>query len=144
MNNSANARPLTLDEVETGDDSNRTDTLIKAALSLSQAIEALGSLNFFAELRLPEVKSGIDFYEEVRGFESALILEALRLSHGKQTRASSLLGLNPTTLNCMIKRLGIDAESLAEVGTVTRRRRGQRARTPRGNVQPLRHDLAQQ
>ncbi|MDT7602230.1 MAG: hypothetical protein QOF61_227 [Acidobacteriota bacterium] len=142
MNSLANVRSLTSNEVEASEDAKRTDTLIKAALSLSQAMEALGSLNFLAGLRMPEVKRGIDFYEEVRGFERALILEALRLSHGKQKRASSLLGLNPTTLNCMIKRLGIDADALAE-GDPVLRPRSQRAVTPQGNVQPLRHDMAQ-
>jgi transcriptional regulator with GAF, ATPase, and Fis domain len=143
MDSSANARALISDKVEAGDGPRQTDTLIKAALSLSQAIEALGSLNLLTELRLPEIKRGIDFYEEVRGFESALIVEALRLSHGKQTRASLLLGLNPTTLNCMIKRLGIDAESLAGAET-NKRPRGRRAKSPHGNVQPLRPDLARQ
>jgi transcriptional regulator with GAF, ATPase, and Fis domain len=143
MNSLANVRAMTLDEDETADDSNRTDTLIKAALSLSQAMEALGSLNFLSDLRLPDVKSGINFYEEVRRFESALIFEALRLSHGKQTRASSLLGLNPTTLNCMIKRLGIDAEALTGSAGVPREP-DRRPKTPRDNVQPLRHDLVRE
>lgn len=143
MNSLANVRTFTSGEGAAGEGANRTDTLIKVALSLSQAIEALGSLNFLAELRLPDVKQGIDFYEQVRGFESALILEALRLSHGKQKRASSLLGLNPTTLNCMIKRLGIDAESLA-AGETGLHPRSQRAKQQRGEAQPPRYDLARQ
>ena len=143
MNSLSNVHEMTLDEDETADDAKRTDTLIKAALSLSQAMEALGSLNFLGELRLPDLKSGINFYEEVRQFERALILEALRLSNGRQTRASALLGLNPTTLNCMIKRLGIDPDPVAEARTRLRAPEGD-APTPHGHVQPLRHDLVRQ
>jgi transcriptional regulator with GAF, ATPase, and Fis domain len=144
MNSLGNVRLSASVEDETDDGSHRTDTLIKAALSLSQAIEALGTLNFLGELRLPDVRQGIDFYAQVRGFESALILEALRLSHGKQKRASSLLGLNPTTLNCMIKRLGIDAESLAAGETKLYPRGHQRTPAQRDEAQPPRRDLAHQ
>ncbi|HVG28952.1 MAG TPA: helix-turn-helix domain-containing protein [Pyrinomonadaceae bacterium] len=109
-------------------ESHQNDTLIKAALSLSQAIEALGSLNFFSELRPPDVAGGLDFYREVRRFECALIREALRLTGGSQARACALLGLNPTTLNCMIKRYGIEASSLSPGVARGRRPRHRRAR----------------
>lgn len=95
-----------------GGEPERTDTLIRAALSLSQAIEALGTINFMKGAQPPDVRRGVDFYEEVRHFEVALILEALRITRGSQSRAAVLLGLNKTTLNCMIKRYGIDAEAL--------------------------------
>jgi transcriptional regulator with GAF, ATPase, and Fis domain len=113
---------------------NRNDTLIKAALSLSQAIEALGSLNFFSELRPPDVARGVDFYREVRRFECALINEALRLAGGSQTRACALLGLNPTTLNCMIKRYGIRSSSSGVAGG--RRPRPRHARKVETNAEP--------
>ncbi|HEX8163050.1 MAG TPA: helix-turn-helix domain-containing protein [Pyrinomonadaceae bacterium] len=115
-------------------ESSRNDTLIKAALSLSQAIEALGSLNFFNELRPPDVARGLDFYREVRRFECALISEALRLTGGSQTRACALLGLSPTTLNCMIKRYGIEAQTRAAAGG--RRSRPRRARQAETNAEP--------
>jgi transcriptional regulator with GAF, ATPase, and Fis domain len=123
-------------------ESNRNDTLIKAALSLSQAIEALGSLNFFSELRPPEVARGVDFYREVRRFECALIGEALRLTGGRQTQACALLGLNPTTLNCMIKRYGIGASSPGVARG--RRPRPRRARQVEPTAEPRAHDGTQQ
>jgi transcriptional regulator with GAF, ATPase, and Fis domain len=119
-------------------ESNRNDTLIKAALSLSQAIEALGSLNFFSEMRPPDVARGLDFYREVRRFECALIGEALRLSNGSQARACALLGLNPTTLNCMIKRYGIGASSPGVA--VGRRPRRRRARLVETDAEPRAHE----
>jgi transcriptional regulator with GAF, ATPase, and Fis domain len=140
MNSIANVRSMRPEEDEREDASKRTGTLIKAALSLSQALDALSSLNFHGELKLPNVKNGLDFYEEVRHFESALILEALRLTHGKQTSASSLLGLNPTTLNCMIKRLGIDCESFTKTQEEQQALELDKNRG-RENVQSLRHEL---
>ncbi|MFL6228056.1 MAG: helix-turn-helix domain-containing protein [Pyrinomonadaceae bacterium] len=134
----ANLRAITPDEDETADRGQRTDKLIKAALSLSQAMEALGSLNILGELQVPDVKNGIDFYDEVRRFETALILEALRLTRGRQKRASELLGLNPTTLNCMIKRLGIDVGTMAETNAGQGQSVG--AEASRSNVQSIRQE----
>lgn len=50
----------------------------------------------------------IDFYEETKRFEIALIKRALRQTNGHQVLAARLLNLNPTTLNAKIKqyRLG--------------------------------------
>ncbi len=123
----ANAHSLTSFEGQAGDDPARTGTLIKAALSLRQAIEALGSLSIFSELSLPEIKTGINFYEQVSRFESKLLLEALRITDGRQTEASALLGLKPTTLNCMLKRYGIDPEFFAAARVARRRPRGEEA-----------------
>jgi transcriptional regulator with GAF, ATPase, and Fis domain len=129
-------------------ESNQNDTLIKAALSLSQAIEALGSLNFFGEVRPPEVSRGVDFYREVRRFECALINEALRLTGGSQTRACALLGLNPTTLNCMIKRYGIGASSSSSSSPSAaargRRQRNRRARKAEAGAETRAHEGAPQ
>ena len=118
----------------------RDDTLIRAALSLSQAIEALGSLNFLGEMRPPEVARGVDFYREVRRFECALISEALRLTGGRQTQACVLLGLNPTTLNCMIKRSGIKTAAAEHAAPIGRRPRDRRARKIERGAEPRAHD----
>jgi transcriptional regulator with GAF, ATPase, and Fis domain len=129
-------------EDQTGESATHTDTLIKAALSLSQAITALGSLKLFGEMQPPDVKAGVDFYTEVRRFEVSLILEALRFTHGSQARAASLLGLNPTTLNCMIKRYDINIETLDE-SRVRERPQGRRAKKqPPPPVIAVRRDLA--
>jgi transcriptional regulator with GAF, ATPase, and Fis domain len=139
MNRMGNVRLLThaAAEEQRATEPSSNDTLIKAALSLSQAIEALGSLNFVGELRPPDVARGLDFYREVRRFECALISEALRLTGGSQTRACALLGLNPTTLNCMIKRYGIGASSHVAAGG--RRPRPRRARQTETSAEPRAH-----
>src|SRR6266516_4691993 len=48
-------------------------------------------------------KSGINFFDEVRRFETLLIKRALKLTKGNQARAAKLLGLGTTTLNYKIK-----------------------------------------
>lgn len=146
MSRPGNVRLLTQRAAEDrhAPESNRNDTLIKAALSLSQAIEALGSLNFFSELRPPDVSRGLDFYREVRRFECALISEALRLTGGSQMRACALLGLNPTTLNCMIKRYGIEAASPPDGAEVGRRHRHRRARKAEATDETRGHESAAQ
>ena len=50
-----------------------------------------------------DLKSGIDFFEEVRRFEMRLISRALELTGGNQARAARILGLGTTTLNYKIK-----------------------------------------
>lgn len=134
MNNTANARQLAL-VAERTPERGQTDALIKAALSLSHAIEALGTLNLLGELSPPDVKGGIDFYEEVARFEHAILAGALRLAHGRQRDAAALLGLNATTLNCMIKRHGIDAAAFSNARGAEPRCAD--ARESGGNVRPL-------
>jgi len=68
---------------------------------LQQGLESLSSG------QKPDVAKGIDFYEEVSGFEIALIKRALFLAQGHQIKAARLLKLNPTTLNAKIRSYGI-------------------------------------
>lgn len=49
----------------------------------------------------------LNFYEAVKEFEINLIKYALMRTSGHQAKAARLLGLNSTTLNCMIKRYNI-------------------------------------
>jgi len=107
MNSLADALTARFSEGRAGGESGRADTLITAAMALSQAVEALSSMNFQRGAQPPDLRRGVLFYEEVRRFEVALILEALRITRGCQSRAAALLGLNKTTLNSMIKRYGI-------------------------------------
>lgn len=72
---------------------------------LQQGLESLSSAP------KPDVAQGIDFYEEVRCFEIALIKRALLLAEGHQTKAARLLNLNPTTLNAKLKRYRIHIAS---------------------------------
>ena len=64
---------------------------------LQQGLESLSSA------QKPDVAQAIDFYEEVRCFEIALIKRALLLAEGHQVKAARLLNLNPTTLNAKVK-----------------------------------------
>jgi DNA-binding NtrC family response regulator len=54
------------------------------------------------------MRDGIDFYEEVKRYEIALIRKALRLTRGHQKHAASLLKMRPTTLNMKLKLYKID------------------------------------
>jgi DNA-binding NtrC family response regulator len=50
----------------------------------------------------------VDFYTEVRRFESFLIRNALRQTRGSQVKAARLLQMHETTLNSKLKTLKID------------------------------------
>jgi DNA-binding NtrC family response regulator len=54
-----------------------------------------------------DISRGINFYDEVRRFETDLIRRALDQTGGHQSRAARLLGLNATTLNSKIKSYNI-------------------------------------
>jgi transcriptional regulator with GAF, ATPase, and Fis domain len=59
-----------------------------------------------------DFKEGIDFYEEVRRFEIALIQHALAQTGGHQMRAARLLKMKVTTLNSKIKHYDIRLDVL--------------------------------
>ncbi len=54
----------------------------------------------------------LDFKERTRYYQKKIIQTALRKTKGVQKKAAQLLGIKPTTLNEMIKRLGIDVGDL--------------------------------
>jgi DNA-binding NtrC family response regulator len=54
-----------------------------------------------------DLSSGVSFYDEVNAFQKDLILRALEITGGHQSRAAKLLGMNTTTLNSKIKYFGI-------------------------------------
>lgn len=58
-------------------------------------------------VRSLDISRGINIYDEVRLYETALIRRALRLTAGNQKKAARLLGLLPSTLNDKIKRYQI-------------------------------------
>ena len=74
--------------------------LREAALTLLREVESLAS-------RHPQTNSRRGLQEEVQRYESELIRQALQRTGGNQRRAAKLLGVKVTTLNCKIKRLGI-------------------------------------
>ena len=59
------------------------------------------------------LKDELNLKEQIQSFQKKAIIEALRKSNGVQKKAASLLGIKPTTLNEMIKRLKIDADYLS-------------------------------
>ena len=85
------------------------DSLREAAVTLMREVESLASSHE------PQTNGRLRLQEEVQRFESELIRQALQRTHGNQRRAAKLLGVKVTTLNCKIKRLGIqtDLHSLA-------------------------------
>ncbi len=55
----------------------------------------------------------LNLKEQVQSYQKKAILEALRETKGVQKRAANRLGIKPTTLNEMIKRLKINANNLS-------------------------------
>ena len=58
---------------------------------------------------------GISLKDAVSRYERTMILQSLEMANGVQKRAAELLQLKPSTLNEMMKRLGIHARSSAAV-----------------------------
>jgi len=55
----------------------------------------------------------LNLKEQIQSYQKKAILEALRETKGVQKRAAGRLGIKPTTLNEMIKRLKINANNLS-------------------------------
>jgi DNA-binding protein Fis len=72
--------------------------LVHSLLMEVQSLDNIPTVDF---------KQGIDFYEEVRRFEIALIQHALAQTGGHQLRAARLLNMKVTTLNSKIKHYEI-------------------------------------
>jgi two-component system response regulator PilR (NtrC family) len=58
---------------------------------------------------------GISLKDAVSRYERAMILQSLEMANGVQKKAAELLQLKPSTLNEMMKRLGIHAKSNAAI-----------------------------
>jgi DNA-binding NtrC family response regulator len=80
------------------------DSLREAALTLLREVESLASQ------QEPQNDQPRGLQEEVQRYESELIRHALQRTRGNQRRAAKLLGVKVTTLNCKIKRLGLQGE----------------------------------
>ena len=79
-------------------------SLREAAITLLREVETLASQ------QEPQTNERLGLQEEVQRYESELIREALQRTRGNQRRAARLLRDKVTTLNCKIKRLGIQPE----------------------------------
>ncbi|MGZ7066199.1 MAG: AAA-type ATPase lid domain-containing protein, partial [Candidatus Aminicenantales bacterium] len=57
-------------------------------------------------------EESLDLKERTQTFQKQIILTALKKTRGVQKQAAGLLGMKPTTLNEMIRRLGINTEDM--------------------------------
>ena len=85
------------------------NTLREAALTLLREVESLASQ------QEPPTTQRLGLQEEVQRYESELIRDALLRTRGNQRRAAKLLGVKVTTLNCKIKRLGLQHATSQDV-----------------------------
>src|ERR687892_2007498 len=85
----------------------RVERLVGLAATLLDEAETLSQDRAFTEesnrLKTLNLSQGIDFYEEVKRFETGLIKLALERTGGNQAKAARLLQIKPTTLNSKIK-----------------------------------------
>jgi transcriptional regulator with GAF, ATPase, and Fis domain len=86
---------------DAGELTQRAQVLKDLALALLNEVQTL------EDSQAIEGGDGIDFYDEVRRFEIALIQRALKKTGGHQMRAARLLNVKVTTLNSKIKRYHI-------------------------------------
>ena len=97
------------------------ENLIERAVVLtkSKLITRTSLPPFFLETRKREEKlfsvsaNELNLKDQIQSYQRKAIIEALRETKGVQIRAASLLGMKPTTLNEMIKRLKINADNLS-------------------------------
>jgi len=110
-----------LDEYNWPGNVRELENLVERAIVLSKSrIITRSSLPPFflreeaAEEERPESLEGsLDFKERTRYYQKKIILTALKKTRGVQKKAARMLGVKPTTLNEMIKRLEIDVDNTA-------------------------------
>jgi DNA-binding NtrC family response regulator len=62
---------------------------------------------------ITSASQGLNLKKDLQTFQKEAIITALKKSKGVQKKAASLLGIKPTTLNEMIKRLKIDVSDIS-------------------------------
>lgn len=103
----------TIDDEHTG---NSVIKLAKSEVLKTVAYALLRQAYGISAKQMPDVRQGINFYEEVRRFEISLIKQALLRTNGRQSAAARLLNLNATTLHYKMNLYGIDPPSAGGVG----------------------------
>lgn len=83
------------------------DNLREAALTVLKEVDSLTSNE-------PESERKLGLQEEVQRYEIELIRAALQRTRGNQRKAAKLLDVKVTTLNCKIKRYGIEVSGADE------------------------------
>jgi DNA-binding protein Fis len=94
------------------DEHPKTDLYSKATALKRLVHSLLVEVQSLDNIPVVDFKQGIDFYEEVRRFEIALIQHALAQTGGHQMRAARLLNMKVTTLNSKIKHYDIRLDVL--------------------------------
>ena len=93
----------------------RLQRLLELADSLLRETDSLTNDQAFTEesnrWQSLNISQGIDFYDEVKRFETGLIRLALDHTRGHQAQAARLLCIKPTTLNSKIKLYRIEYRS---------------------------------
>jgi len=91
---------------------NSVQRLIDLTTSLLREAQTLACDKALADesqrLQSLDFSKGIDFFCEVKEFETSLIKLALARTGGHQAQAARLLNIKPTTLNSKIKLYGIE------------------------------------
>lgn len=91
---------------------NSVQRLIDLTTSLLREAQTLAGDKALADesqrLQALNFSDGIDFFDEVKQFETSLIRLALARTGGHQAKAAKLLNIKPTTLNSKIKLYGIE------------------------------------
>lgn len=64
------------------------------------------------EKKTPSSSAHMTLREQMKYFQKEAIIDALKKANGVQKKASRFLGVKPTTLNEMIKRLNIDTQDI--------------------------------
>ena len=113
MNGLAIREPSEIHLITQADDQGGEETTANCAHSKTKILEKLAlklllEAQSLTEVIKLDVRSGIDFYEEVKRFEVDLIQRALWVTGGNQARAAHLLRMKVTTLNSKIKHYGIN------------------------------------
>ena len=75
-------------------------------ISEVESLVSLGSRSTYPREPI-ETESSLEFYEEVKRFEIALIKSALHRTGGNQVRAAAFLNLDSSTLNAKIRQHNI-------------------------------------
>ena len=103
-------RGLPTRKVVTADRLNKIKEMASALIEEADLLEHENGLaEASATVENLNLKSRVDFFDEVRRFEVRLISRALEVTGGNQARAAKLLGLGTTTLNYKIKAYEIKA-----------------------------------
>ena len=93
----------------------RLQRLLELADSLLRETDSLTNDHAFNEesnrWQSLNISEGIDFYDEVKRFETGLIRRALDHTRGHQAQAARLLCIKPTTLNSKMKAYQIESRS---------------------------------